>query len=91
MKVYNTVKYLLEKEPHLRDSDKELLLSFWELQGMGFSDRQKQLFLDKCTPSESITRARRQLRGLYPGTPKVEQERYSKFLQYKNENAAAQL
>lgn len=91
MKVYDTTKQLLERHPHLRDSDKELLAEFWELQGMGLSDEQRQIFLEKCAPAESITRARRQLRDLYPGTPKVEQERYKKFIAYKNDNAASHL
>lgn len=77
-KVTERVEKLLVHLPRTRNSDKELLLEYWERQGLVLSQSQRLTFLNLCTPAESITRARRLLREKYPGTPEVEQERRAK-------------
>ena len=91
MRIINKVDYLLKEKPELRDSDKKLLLSVWAIEGLGLSDRQVQIFLEKCSTAESITRARRHLKEKYPSTESVDEERYNKFKQYKNESAVSWL
>lgn len=67
----------------LRDSDKRLLLAVWDAQGLELSRTQRQIFMDKCTPPESVTRARRKLKPKYPASPEVDQVRFNKFRQYR--------
>lgn len=66
---------LLNDYPILRNSDKKLLLTFWEKEGLQLTSEQQRAFLD-CTPAESITRARRALRNKYPASPQIEKTRY---------------
>jgi SHS2 domain-containing protein len=77
------VEQALEYHPELRSSDKKLLLHEWEKDGLFLTDTQKQIFINKCTTAESITRARRKLKVKYPGTKQVEEARYGKFEQYR--------
>lgn len=84
MRVHDKVEYLLKTQPRLRNSDKELLLAFWEDQGLCFSETQKKAIY-ACTPAESITRARRSLRSLYPGVKGVEEKRFDKFKDFRDE------
>ena len=74
---------LLSQDTSLRDSDKKLLLRFWEDEGFGLSESQKRVFLEKCTPAESITRARRALKDRYPASEKVTEQRYDLYRQYR--------
>ena len=74
---------LLSQDTSLRDSDKKLLLRFWEDEGFGLSENQKRIFLEKCTPAESITRARRALKDRYPASEQVTEQRYDQYLQYR--------
>ena len=74
---------LLSRDEELRSSDKKLLLRFWEDAGFGLSESQKQTFLEKCTPAESITRARRALKKDYPANEEVEEQRYKLYKQYR--------
>jgi hypothetical protein len=83
MRVNNKVELLLKANPRNRDSDKELLLAVWELEGLHFSETQKRMFMDKCTSAESITRARRAMRESYPPSEEVDKSRFNKFLEYK--------
>lgn len=69
---------MLESNKLLRDSDKRLLIAYWESEGLQLTDFQKAMFMD-CTPAESITRARRFLRDKFPGSPKVEKARFERF------------
>lgn len=68
----------------LRDSDKILLLAYWQQQGLELTGAQKAIFMRNCDIAESITRARRELKKDYPASPKVTEERYSKFKQYRD-------
>lgn len=92
MTIKNKVKHMVTTNTGLADSDKELLLHYWEMQGLGLSDSQKRIFLERCTTPETITRARRELRkeGI-AGSEEVEQERYNKFHDYKNNKAVSWL
>lgn len=89
MRVHDRVEKLLSNA-RLRDSDKLLLLEFWEGEGLYLTDAQKQAFMN-CTPAESITRARRSLRSKYPGSEKVEEERFNKFKEYLDEYGTPRL
>lgn len=89
MRVHDKVEHLLKTQPRLRNSDKELLLAFWEDQGLYFSDTQKKAIY-ACTPAESITRARRSLRAQYPGEKKIEDDRFGKFKEFRDEYGSQQ-
>lgn len=69
----------------LRDSDKKLLLAYWETQGLELTSRQKITFMTNCDIAESITRARRELKKDYPASPKVDKQRFEQFKQYRQE------
>lgn len=86
MRTLTKVEQLLRDYPTTRDSDKHLLLAFWASQGLHLSRDQRDVFLRHCTTAETITRARRSLKGKYPATKEVDDERYRKFIQYKNFN-----
>ena len=88
MKVLNRVENLLKYMPSLRDSDKKLLLAYWERQGLVLTPEQTEKFMD-CTVAESITRARRALRGKYPASEKIEQHRFDRFMDYRNNQAVS--
>jgi hypothetical protein len=90
MTINTRVRQLLVRQD-LRDSDKKLLLAFWHTEGLHLTDEQRQMFMEKCTPAESITRARRELRSEFPASKQVEEERYRKFTEYKNDHASAWL
>lgn len=85
MRVKNKVEQLLQTRPELRSSDRKLLLSLWESEGLQLNEIQKRTFLERCTTPESITRARRALRAKYPGTEEVEQERFNQMLEYRED------
>ena len=78
MRVKNKVERLLREDKDLRSSDKKLLLAYWRTEGLHLTPEQERQFMD-CTVAESITRARRLLRGEYPGNEQVEEKRYEKF------------
>lgn len=71
----------------LRDSDKALLLAFWEKEGLYLTNEQKWAFM-RCTPAETITRARRDLKRQYPASEAVDQARFDKYQQYRFEGVA---
>ena len=52
------MKQLLSEYPELQDNDKQLLLKFWEQEGLTLDENQKFIFL-RCTHPETICRARR--------------------------------
>lgn len=72
------VERVLNEYPEARSSDKKLLLGVWHFQGFILDKRQKQIFYDKCSCAETITRERRKLRRKYPATPEVEAMRREK-------------
>lgn len=81
------VKALLKSDERYRNSDKELLLAFWEKEGLYLSKTQRDVFMN-CTTAESITRARRKAKeeGIL-GSDQVEQKRYQLFEQERNERS----
>lgn len=83
MRINDKVELLLKANQRNRDSDKDLLIGVWEIEGLHLSDTQKQLFLDKCTSAETITRARRALKEKYPASEKVDNQRFNKYQEYK--------
>lgn len=91
MRVHDRVEQLLAGRKEYRDSDKKLLLAFWHTQGLHLTDLQRQIFMEKCTTAESITRARRALRAKYPESKAIEEERFNKYQQYKNDHAVSWL
>lgn len=76
--VISRVESMLVVEPELRNSDKLLLMTFWEREGFRLSPQQQRAFMN-CTPAESITRARRKLRKDYPAEPQIERVRFKLF------------
>lgn len=84
MKIKDRVEQSLKYNPELRDSDKKLLLHEWQKSGLHLSETQRQVFMSKCAPAESITRARRLLKSQYPATKEVTEARYNLFEQYKH-------
>lgn len=79
------VEALLKHDANNRDSDKKLLLSYWQHEvGLMLTPDQRQKFME-ATPAESITRARRELKGKYPPSEAVEQARYNKFNRFRNQ------
>ena len=90
MRILKRVEQLLQKQEY-RDSDKKLLLAFWHTQGLHLTDEQRKVFMGKCSTAESITRARRALREDYPASDKIEEERFTKFKDYKNNKAVSWL
>lgn len=90
MTIKDKVENLLAQDQKYRDSDKQLLLTYWEMQGLVLSERQTATFL-RCTAAESITRARRELKGQYPASHEVTEARYEKFNDYRNAKAVSWL
>lgn len=87
MRVHDRVESLLAGRQDFRDSDKKLLLAFWHTQGLELTEAQRQIFLERCTTAESITRARRLLKDKYPASEAVDKERFNKYVEYKNNHA----
>jgi hypothetical protein len=77
-KVQERTEILLKNMPQTRNSDKALLLEYWEREGLVLTASQQLTFRNLCTPAESITRARRMLRDKYPAETAVETERRKK-------------
>ena len=61
MKTSDKILRAVEREAVAANSDKKLLLGVWDIEGLGLSQTQRQIFLDMCTPAESITRKAREL------------------------------
>lgn len=91
MKVIDRVENFLKANSIYRNSDKRLLLDYWEKQGLVLTDEQRQIFYDRCTTAETITRARRALKDKYPASAEVDKARYDRFKEFKNEQAISWL
>ena len=85
MSLYHVERLLKEKQV-FRDSDRWLLLGVWRAEGLILSDEQMRQFM-KCSSAESITRRRRLLKEQYPASKTVDEERYNKFIDHKNNRA----
>lgn len=83
MTTHSKVAELLHDKPELRNSDKKLLLEFWESEGLILSFSQRAAFM-QCTPAESITRQRRLLKEQYPAAKEVEEKRYEQYEMFKH-------
>lgn len=75
-KVYGITYIILRDVPETRSSDKELLLAYWETEGLYLTPHQQRLFR-QCTTPESVTRQRRQIQadGEFPANSNVRQRR----------------
>ena len=78
-KIYDTVRAILYKHPRTRNSDKELIWTFWWHMGAlgGDGKLTSKAFFSSATP-ESITRARRKVQENHPelqAVKRVEAER----------------
>lgn len=82
----NHVERLLKEKQIFRDSDRWLLLGVWRAEGLILSDEQMRQFM-QCSSAESITRRRRLLKEKYPATKAIDDERYNKFIDHKNNRA----
>ena len=85
MNLHKKVDQLLANKPVLRDSDKKLLLSVWHLEGLHLTDQQRDIFLERCSTAESITRERRKLKVKYPASKEITEERFQKMKQYQDQ------
>lgn len=88
MRTNYKVEQLLRDYPKLRDSDMGLLIGYWASEGLDLSEQQVRQLMN-CTNAETITRIRRKLRAKYPGSPKIEEERFSKFKEFRNDYSTA--
>lgn len=77
-------EHLLRQSQDYRDSDKKLLLAYWEREGLYLTEQQRQTFMN-CTPAESITRARRTLKAKYPASEAVDKARFHRFKQFRQD------
>ena len=75
------IERALQTNPKARNSNMHHIVETWEIQGMGFSESQKEFLLEKAIPPETITRYRRKLQqhGKYPPHDKVKKYREQKF------------
>lgn len=82
-RVLSKTESLLMHSQVLRDSDKKLLLAFWESEGLHLNGMQRAIFMG-CTPAESITRARRALKVKYPASKVVDDQRFELYKEMRN-------
>ena len=93
MTIKDKIKLVLEQKPEMRSSDSKLLLYYWRRQGLELTPEQERIFIDKCTSSESITRARRIVQEENPdlqATEEIQETRQQKAVDYRY-NAEAHL
>lgn len=79
------VEKFLKYQSHLRSSDKKLLLAYWASEGLVLDSNQVSVFM-LCTPAESITRTRRALQAKYPANEAVEQQRFVRYIEERDEH-----
>jgi hypothetical protein len=83
MKLLNKVKRVMEIYPQSRDSDRDLLLRIWHIEGLELSERQRQKFM-QVSSAESITRARRKIQEEeLEASEAIDNARYNKFKDYR--------
>lgn len=75
-KLTTQIEQILASNLQARNSDKELLLAYWQSQGLYLSHDQIEIFKNLRSP-ESVRRIRQKLQeeGKYPATDNVKQER----------------
>lgn len=91
--VEKNVDKFYKANPGLINSDKDLLILYFQDCGLNLTGYQKMVFRKFCPPAESITRAARKLRAEnnYELAKKVaapvREKRYRKFLGFKRRDA----
>lgn len=89
MKVVDQVENILKASHKARNSDKELLIIYMQKFGLELTPRQVELF--KEMPStETIRRVRQQLQmeGKYPASEEVDNARFEKYKEVKDQPEA---
>lgn len=78
------VKNILEFVPKTRNSDIELLIIYWQKAGVNLSNEQIQKIKELPSP-DTLTRIRRKIQenGEFPASKSVEDARFAKFKQVK--------
>lgn len=84
MKISQQVENILKASREARNSDKELLIIYMQKFGMELTPKQIALF-KKMPSTETIRRTRQQLQqeGKYPADESVDQARFDKFKEVK--------
>jgi len=83
-KVEPKVEKILKDDQKFRDSDKRLLMEYWErFDGLRLSPEQRATFM-RATPAESITRARRELKVKYPASETIDNARYGRYVEERD-------
>ncbi len=80
------IEQTLSDYPATRNSDMELVIRVWEMQGLELTPKQLAFFKEKAIPAETIGRARRKLQehGQYLASEEVDKARFEKFVQIKD-------
>lgn len=79
------VERILKEDAKFRNSDKRLLLEYWErYDGLRLTPEQRMTFLS-ATPAGSITRARRALKVKYPANEAVDRAREDRYVEERDE------
>ena len=92
-KVMQEVEGLLKQDERNRNSDKQLLVSYWASHGLHLDNQQYKLFMELSTP-ETLTRCRRAIqmeREDLQATPEVTEARYRRFKEKKEAYTPTQL
>lgn len=84
MNVHDRVSAILRVSRASRNSDRELILIYMQKAGMGLSEAQMDTFRNMASV-EAIRRERQkfQEKGMYPADESVNEARYKKFKQVK--------
>ena len=86
MTTRSNTEQLLKENERLRDSDIYLWFAYAQkYHNFQLTDVQKSKLKDVPT-FETITRARRDLRAKYPGRPEVEEARFAKYIEMRDEH-----
>ena len=86
MKTNNIVEWVLKNKPESRNDDKLLMREVWKLQGFHLNDQMFEKFRKSASP-ESIRRTRQkfQMEGKYKASEEVNEQRYEKFKEARQE------
>lgn len=84
MKIQQQVENILKASKLARNDDKRLLIIYMQKAGMELTAKQMEIF-ESLPSMETITRIRRQLqeRGMYEADDAVNEARYKKFVETK--------
>lgn len=80
------VERILKEDRKFRNSDKRLLLEYWErYDNLRLTPEQRALFM-MATPASSITRARRELKVKYPANEEVDRAREVRYVEERDDH-----